>query len=214
VSNNLTRLRALYTPVVCDALDSLGLRDCAMDPGLTRIAGEASIAGTAATLEVIAVDSAPVQPYKLQFEAIDAIEPDQIVIVSAPNVSSAFWGELITTGAKRRGGVGAVVDGYSRDTAKVQEHGFGVWARGTHPADSLGRLNAINRNVPVACGGVDVVPGDYILCDRDGIVVVPQAVIAEVLDLAESKVRAEDTVRGMLASGATIAETYAAIGVM
>jgi len=210
----ISRLRELYSPVVSDALDSLGLRERTLDPALVRIAGPGTVVGRATTMQVIAVDTPPAEPYKVQFEAIDAVKPYQIMMVSAPDVRSAFWGELLTTGARQRGATGAVVDGYCRDIEKVRAHEFGVWARGTHPADSLGRLDAVSRDVPISCGGVRVVPGDYVLADSDGIVVVPAALIEEVLELAERKVAAEDDVRARLLAGSSVLSTYLETGVM
>jgi regulator of RNase E activity RraA len=210
----LDRLTKLYTPVVCDALDALGYRDRSMDPALAPLAGPPSIAGRAATIQVIAVDKAPDQPYHVQFEAVDALRPSEIMVVSAPEVRCAFWGELITTRAMENGCVGTVVDGYCRDLPKIRTRPFGVWARGSHPADSLGRLDAISWNAPISCGGVRVAPGDYLLCDVDGVVVVPHEVITETLDLADAKQRTEDEVRTTLRSGLTIANTYDRYGVM
>jgi regulator of RNase E activity RraA len=210
----ITRLRALYTPVVSDALDSLGLRERTLDPAIVRVAGPTNAAGRATTMQVIAVDSPPAEPYKVQFEAIDAVQEGQMMMVSAPDVRSAFWGELLTTGARTRGSSAAIVDGYCRDIEKVRAQDFGVWARGTHPADSLGRLDAISRDVPISCGGVRVVPGDYVLADSDGVVVVPAALIDEVLQLAERKMAAEDEVRARLLSGSSVMHTYLETGVM
>lgn len=214
MSDQLSRLKALYTPVVSDALDSLGYRECTLDPAIVRLAGGGVVAGRATTITVIAVDNPPAEPYKVQFQAIDDIEPDEIVVVSAPDVRSAFWGELLTTGALQRGGVGALIDGYCRDIDEMRSHDFGVWARGAHPADSLGRLNAISRDVPVSCGGVRVVPGDYILCDSNGVVVIPAAEIEAVLDAAEKKSLSEDDVRERLLAGSSVLSTYLEVGVM
>lgn len=210
----LSRLGRLYSPVVADALDALGLRGRTMDPDFSPLAGPEVIVGRAATLHVIAVDQAPAMPYQVQFEAVDALKPGDIMVVAAPDVRSAFWGELITTRAMEKGCVGTVVDGYCRDLPKIRTHNFGVWARGTHPADSLGRLDAVAWNVPVSCGGVQVLPGDYLLCDLDGIVVVPAGLIDTALELAEAKERTEDEVRDTLRSGATIVDTYEQFGVM
>lgn len=210
----LARLSRLYTPVVSDALDALGFRDRSVDPAIVQLAGGGTLVGRAATLQVIAVDAPPEQPYRVQFEAVDALQPGEIMVVSAPEVRSAFWGELITTRAMEKGCVGTIVDGYCRDLPKIRTHAFGVWARGTHPADSLGRLDAVSWNAPISCGGVRVAPGDYILGDVDGVVIVPQAAIMETLTLAEEKQRTEDEVRDTLRSGSTISDTYDKFGVM
>lgn len=208
------RLRALYSAVVSDVLDDVGVRDRAMQAALTPLGKLRRMAGRAATLEVVAVDRIPQEPYKVQFAAIDALRTGEILVVAAPPVASAFWGELITTRALARGCVGVVVDGYSRDVARIRRHEFGVWARGTHPADSLGRLDAVGFGEPVVCGGVRVSPGDYLVADEDGVVVIPTELAEDVISRAERKAATEDQVRSRLAAGESIADTYARYKVM
>src|SRR5690606_38799079 len=103
------RLRALYSAVVSDVLDDVGVRDRAMQAALTPLGSVRRMAGRAATLEVVAVDRIPQEPYKVQFAAIDALRTGEILVVAAPPVASAFWGELITTRALARGCDGVVV---------------------------------------------------------------------------------------------------------
>lgn len=213
--DQLSRLGALYSAVVADALDAIGLRDRTLAPGLVPLGGAAKVAGRAATLRVVAVDAVPARPYAVQFAAVDALRPgDLMVVETPPERPSAFWGELITTRALVNGCVGALVDGYSRDVEQIRRRGFPLWARGTHPADSAGRLDAVARDVAVTVGGVRVEPGDLVLADVDGVVVVPAARAAEVIAAAEVKAGVEDTVRAELAGGHTIVETYAKHGVM
>ncbi|TDD64416.1 RraA family protein [Jiangella aurantiaca] len=208
------RLGALYSAVVSDVLDDVGFRHATMAPALHGLGAPARMAGRAATLDVIAVDVVPDERYTVQFQAVDRLRAGEIMVVSAPDVPSAFWGELITTRAMVEGCVGAVVDGYTRDLRRIRDHDFGLWARGTHPADSAGRLEAVRGGVPVTCGGVRVEPGDYVLADGDGVVVVPAAMAADVVAAAEEKARTEDTVRETLRAGAGIVETYDRYGVM
>jgi regulator of RNase E activity RraA len=214
VNSFVSRLATLHTAVVSDALDQLGVRAQTMAPGLHAVGIPTAVAGRAATLEVVAVDTVPAEPYVVQFQAVDALQAGEVMVVAAPEVASAFWGELITERAKARGCTGVVVDGYCRDIQRIRTGEFAVWARGVHPADSAGRLDAVRYGVPVVCAGVRVEPGDYLLGDDDGVVVVPEGLIEEVLALAEDKARTEDAVRDVLRSGAGIADTYAKYGVM
>ena len=215
MSNSVERLRQLSTALVSDALDALGRRNQNMLPDIHRLAGPQRIAGTASTLRAVEAHEMPMAPYKVQFDAIDGLEENQILVVAAPDVASAFWGELITSRARRRGAVGAVVDGYCRDLSQIRDRNdFGVWARGTHPADSLGRLDAVDWNAPVICRGVEVRPRDFVLCDIDGVVVVPADLIEPALGLAEDKKRTEDQVRKDLGSGSSIGDAYERFGVM
>lgn len=212
--NLVERFAALYSAVVADVLDELGHRNTTMAPGLGRLSGHGTLAGRAATMRVIAVDEVPSQPYRVQFEAVDELRAGEVMVVSAPDIASAFWGELISTRAAVKGCLGAVVDGYCRDVTAIQRRGFPVFGRGTHPADSAGRLDAVEFGTTVQCGGVTVHHGDIIVADADGITVVPQSLAAEVLVLAEQKSRTEDEVREVLRGGATIGDTYDRFGVM
>lgn len=208
------RFGGLYSAVVADVLDELGHRRTTMVPGLVRLSGQGTLAGRAATMRVVAVDAIPAQPYRVQFAAVDELAAGEVMVVAAPDVASAFWGELISTRAAVKGCLGAVVDGYCRDLAAIQARGFPVHARGSHPADSAGRLDAVEFGTPIECGGVTVNPRDIIVADIDGVTVVPHELAEEVLALAEQKSQTEDEVREVLREGATIVETYDQFGVM
>lgn len=208
------RLSALHTAVVSDALDAVGVEDRVMNPGVVALGRMRRAAGRAATLSVSRVDEIPAEPYRVQFAAIDVLRPGEILVVAAADAASAFWGELITTRALARGGVGVVVDGYCRDIAQVRRQEFGVWARGTHPADSLGRMDGTAFGGPITCAGARVSPGDYVIADEDGVVVVPAELATEVVERAAAKAAIEDEVRSALAAGESIADTYARYRVM
>ena len=102
---------------------------------------------------------------------MDALEPGDVMVVST--CRGSYWGELLATASRLRGARGIVVDAYTRDTLALIEMGFPTFAAGIHCADSLGRIDVDGFDVPVSCGGVDVVPGDLVLGDHDGVVVVP-----------------------------------------
>src|SRR5438105_11524686 len=126
----------------------------------------------------------------------------------------SYWGELLSTAARYRGCRGVVIDGFTRDTRAIADMGFPVFCRGVHPADSLGRLDVLAHNVPIVCGGVTVLPGDLVLADHDGVVVLPQAVAEQALQAAEEKVRGENLVRQKLAEGMSATEAFRRYGVL
>jgi 4-hydroxy-4-methyl-2-oxoglutarate aldolase len=211
----LTRYEQLYTAVVADVLDALGHRRQTLAPGITALDAGGPLAGYAATLRVEAVDEVPETPYVVQFRAVDELRDGDVMVVEAPpSVASAFWGELISTRAEAAGCRGAIVDGYTRDSAAIRRRGFRVWARGTHPADSAGRLDAVEAGGRIRCGGVTVEPGDVILADADGIVVTPRTLAERVATLAEEKAATETAVRQELRAGRTVSDTYDEYGVM
>ena len=92
-------------------------------------------------------------------------------------------GNLMATTAKVRGLAGMVIDGGARDVEELEEIGFPVWSRSLTPATSVGRYVPVAKNVPVVCGGVTVRPGDWIVADRTGVVVVPREALPRVLEL-------------------------------
>jgi regulator of RNase E activity RraA len=144
--------------------------------------------------------------------AVDALRPGDVMVVSECHWS--FWGELLSTAARYRDCRGVVIDGYTRDTRAIIAMGFPVFCRGIHPADSLGRLDVIEHDVPIHCGGVLVYPGDLILADDDGVVVVPQGVAEQALTAAEEKIRGENLVRKALAEGMSVTEAFRRYGVL
>lgn len=207
------RLAALYTPVVADVLDRLGYRDQSLHADIRPLATGLVAAGVARTVRTIpAADLSPPEPYKGEMAAVDALGPGDVMVVSRCDWS--FWGELLSTAARCRGCRGVVIDGFTRDTRAIIAMGFPVFCRGIHPADTLGRLDVAEHDVPIHCGGVLVRPGDLVLADDDGIVIVPRGVADRAIELAEEKVRGENLVRKALAEGMSVTEAFRRYGVL
>ena len=207
------RLAKLYTPVVADVLDKLGFRSQCLHPRVRPLWPEAKAAGFALTVQTVpARDVAPAHPYEGELAAVDSLRAGDMLVVSESACS--FWGELLSTAAVYRGCRGVVLDGPTRDSGAILEMSFPVFHVGFHPADSLGRLDVVGHNVPVNCGGVLVYPGDLVLADHDGVVVVPLAAAEETLRLAEEKVSGENLVRKALADGMTTTQAFAKFGIL
>jgi 4-hydroxy-4-methyl-2-oxoglutarate aldolase len=207
------RLILLYTPVVADVLDRLGYREQCLRADIRPLSRGMVAAGVARTVRTIpAPELATAEPYKGEMAAVDALRPGDVLVVSDCHWS--FWGELLSTAARHRGCRGVVIDGYTRDTRAIIAMGFPVFCRGIHPADSLGRLDVAEHDVPIDCGGVLVQPGDLVLADDDGVVVVPQGVAEPVLAAAEEKVRGENRVRQALSQGLSVTEAFRRYGVL
>jgi 4-hydroxy-4-methyl-2-oxoglutarate aldolase len=205
----------LYTAVVSDALDSLGIRNQAMREYLRPVSPGRAFCGWARTIACSDVYHVPEEPYAMEIEAIDSILPGELVVVSTQQSQrNAPWGELLSTAAKARGARGAVIDGLVRDVRKIEELGFPVHAAGIKPVDSMGRGMVTAYNVPVECGEVLVSPGDLVFADFDGVVVIPQAHVEEVLRLALDKASRENSSRAELMRGAYLRDVYAKYGVL
>lgn len=128
----------------------------------------------------------PALSTKHSVEMIDNAKPGEVgVIVMEGTLDIAAMGNLMGTAAKVRGMAGMVIDGAVRDVWDLRRMGLTVYARSTSPATAVGRYATVARNVPVECAGVTVRPGDIIVADEDGVVVVPQERAAEVLKKAQ-----------------------------
>jgi 4-hydroxy-4-methyl-2-oxoglutarate aldolase len=210
---HVERLATLYTPVVADVLDRLGYRDQSLRADIRPLSPGMVAAGVARTVRTVpSPELAPAEPYKGEMAAVDALGPGDVMVVSTCDWS--FWGELLSTAARHRGCRGVVIDGYTRDTSAIKAMGFPVFCRGIHPADSLGRLDVAEHDVPIHCGGVLVLPGDLVLADDDGVVIIPKAVAERAIALAEEKVRGENLVRKALAEGMSVTDAFRRYGVL
>jgi regulator of RNase E activity RraA len=149
--------RNLYTAVLSDALDDLGIRDRAMYEHLRPVSDDLVFAGWARTVSCVDLHYTPEDPYALEIEALDSVLPGEVVVVgTGESKRNAPWGELLSTAAMARGARGAVVDGLIRDVKKILALGFPVFAAGMKPVDSRGRGVVMGYNVPVECGRVTV----------------------------------------------------------
>ena len=121
---------------------------------------------------------------------------------------------LLTTAAKNRGCVGAIVDGAIRDVDKIAAMQFPVFAKSRCVYDSLNRQRVIDVDVPVEIDGVRFEPGDLVVADADGVVVVPKRVEDDVLKLAFAKVLGENQVRDAIRAGMTSREAFKTFGIL
>jgi 4-hydroxy-4-methyl-2-oxoglutarate aldolase len=137
----------------------------------------------------------PALSTKHSVEMIDNAEPGEVgVIVMEGTLEIAAMGNLMATAAKVRGMAGMVLDGAIRDVWDIRRMGLTVYARSLSPRTAVGHYATVARNVPVECAGVTVRPGDIIVADEDGVVVVPQERAQEVLKKAQE---IDDRERGM-----------------
>jgi 4-hydroxy-4-methyl-2-oxoglutarate aldolase len=200
----------LYSAVLADVLDSLGQRHSALPCDIRPLRTTWKILGRAATLTAVAVNAEPEKPYALELECIDALRAgDVLVATTQGHRSSALWGELLSTAARAHGAVGVVLDGLTRDAAKILDMDFPVFAAGLSPLDSKGRLDAIAHGQLIRIGDCTVRPGDYVFGDIDGVVVVPADLAEQVFPLALEKVTGENRVREELTRGRSVREVFA-----
>jgi regulator of RNase E activity RraA len=202
----------LYSGVISDVLDSLGNMHHALAPHIRPLDESLVLFGrvrTALYAPVYHVEPGR-NPYELEIALIDSLRPDDIAVMACPvGGRIAPWGELLTTAAMARGAAGCVTDGMVRDVRLIREMRFPVFAGAIGPLDSKGRGEVRAIDVPVECGGAAVAPGDWIFGDVDGVVVVPERLGRQTVELALQKVLAENTVRTELAAGEPLSVVFA-----
>ncbi|HIM23970.1 MAG TPA: RraA family protein, partial [Verrucomicrobia bacterium] len=157
----------------------------------------------------------PAEPYKLELQAIDSMQADDVFVVDAGhNKQSAFWGELLSTACLAKGVRGVVMSTCSRDLWALNGMNFPVFGIGCTPADSKGRIDVVELGQAVTIDGVTARNGDYLIGDEDGVVIIPQEVADETLKLAQKKMSGENTVRNELAAGVPVGEVFAKHGIL
>jgi regulator of RNase E activity RraA len=207
----------LFTAVLSDCLDQVGIMDQALPSSIRPLDDGLVMAGRARTAAFMEVYHVPAgsNPYELEIALIDSLESDQIPVFACSNPARiAPWGELLSTTANHRGAAGALMDGCVRDIKAIRAMKFPVFHGGIAPLDSRGRGKIMAIDVPIHCGGVKVAPGDLVFGDADGVVVIPQAVEAQVLDLAFEKVSGERNTLRDLQRGDKLADVFARYGIL
>jgi 4-hydroxy-4-methyl-2-oxoglutarate aldolase len=163
--------------IIADAMGRIG----AMANTIKPVWRNARLLGTALTVEL------PWGDNLFLHKANCLVGPGYVLVASTGDCTThAAWGDLMTRAAGKAGAGGLVIDGAVRDVADIEAMQFPVFAQGITP-QSTSREKAGRINVPVRCGGIEVAPGDLIIGDSDGVVVVPRAKIQEILERAAAK---------------------------
>lgn len=204
----------LYTPVVGDVLDTLGLCRQFLPPPVQPMRTEMKLIGRAMPVLMIDVYGPQRQPFGKLTEALDQLEPGDVYLASGGAMRCAYWGEILTATARVRGANGAVINGYHRDTPQVLEQGWPVFSRGRYAQDSAVRTQVADYRCPIEVGAVTVMPGDLVFGDLDGVVVVPRAHEAEVVERAIEKARGEKLVRKEIEAGMSSTRAFAKYGIL
>ncbi|MEV1329328.1 RraA family protein [Micromonospora costi] len=175
--------RALATASVADAVEQFGVRGYLT--GHIRPILPGKLVGPAVT--VLEEPSETVEPPTYALRAIEESEPGSVICIAAGGADVAVWGGLMAAGASVRGIGGAVLDACVRDVEEIRRDypNLPIYARGSVPATTVGRYRTVSLNEPVDMGGVTISPGDLIIADSDGVVCVPAARMAEVLEAAQ-----------------------------
>ncbi|MCH8511178.1 MAG: RraA family protein [Kiritimatiellae bacterium] len=204
----------LYTPVVGDILDAMGRYHQFLPQPVQPLRAPMKIAGRAMPFRYADVDGPQAKPFGLLTEALDDIRPGEVVVAGGGSHRSAYWGELLTATARTRGGVGAVIDGYHRDTPQVLAQNWPVFSWGRYAQDSSVRVAVAAFRCPIELGGVWIEPGDLVFGDMDGVLIIPAAMVTEVIQAALEKARGEKVVLKAIENGMTATEAFRSYGIL
>ena len=206
--------RELYTPVVGDILDDLGYSHQFLPQPIQPLREDMRLAGRAMPVVMIDVFGKQKKPFGLLTEALDQLQPGEIYLASGGEMRCAYWGEILTATAKKRGAVGAVINGFHRDTPKVLEQNWPVFSRGRFAQDSGVRTQVVDYRCPIEIGQVTVQPGELIFADLDGALVIPKAVESEAIERALAKARGEKLVRKEIEGGMSSTAAFKKYGIL
>jgi 4-hydroxy-4-methyl-2-oxoglutarate aldolase len=208
----------LYSAVLSDTMDGLGLMEQALKPFVRPLDDTLVLFGRARTgLYMPRYQVAEGEdPYEVEIALVDDLKPGDVAVFACggPTDRIAPWGELLTTAAQVRGATGCLTDGLIRDIKRIREMAFPVFHGGIGPLDSKGRGKMMEMDCRVVCGGVEVAAGDWVFGDADGVVVIPQGVAEETFAKALEKVAAENHTRDELRAGRTLREVFDQFGIL
>lgn len=201
-------LAAFSAATVSDALDRLGLRGSAH--GIGPLSDSAAVfCGRAYTVRYVNSGSTPgtVGDY------LDDVAPGQVVVLdNGGRTDCTVWGDILTTMAADRGVAGTVIHGVCRDVARALELGYPIHSRGRFMRTGKDRVEVSDVQRPITLGDAQVVPGDLILGDADGVVVVPQSAEEAVLQVAKEISERESAIVADILAGSTLAAARAKHG--
>jgi len=203
----------LGTAHIGDVLDLMGHHHQYLPPAICSMTPDVKMAGFA--MPVLEVDCPQAdRTFGLLFEALDSVGQDEVYVASGGSLTYALWGELMTGRAKSQGGAGAVLNGYTRDTTQIREMDFPVFAVGSYGQDQRGRGKVAAYRVPIRIGETAVNSGDLLVGDGDGVLCVPQDLVAEAVEKALEKKATEDRIAIEIADGLSTTEAFEKYGVM
>jgi regulator of RNase E activity RraA len=200
-------------PAVCDALYELGLREQVLPSTLRPLFPDRGFVGLAHTVAGREISPAVgwdegVVRMRSYLEVFEHLEPDSVLVSTTADGFVGHFGELTGNAAQRRGCVGVVLDGNLRDVTGLREIGLPVVYRDFSPRNGIGRWEMTAEQEPVQIGDVVIRPGDLVIAEFEGVLVVPREEAGMVLERAEAIVGAEALVRDEIRQGSTPSASF------
>ena len=213
----------LFTSVVGDVMDKLGLFHQFLPPGIKPLRDDMVLIGR--SMPVLSVDGfgertsgsankLMEKPFGLMLEALDDLKPNEVYVNTGSSPRAALWGEMMSTRALKLGATGAVLNGYSRDTRAILKLNFPTFSLGSYGQDSAPRYKVVDFRIPVEIGNVSIKPGDILFGDVDGVCCIPTEAKTEVFTKALEKARGEKLVRKALEEGSSAVLAFKKYGIL
>jgi len=204
------RLSVLYSGVLADVMDDMGLRKQVLGSHFRPLFPDMTLAGPAYPVRGRArVAESGDDPRYMQIKMIENIRRGSVVVVDPGGEKhAAHWGELMSRASRAQGAVGAVVAGNVRDCNLIREVGFPVFHTKFSPLTAVWRFETTDFLIPITIDDVVISPGDFLHGDYDGVLVIPRTAIDEVLSTAEELKSKEKLMQKGLAEGRTIRELF------
>lgn len=212
----------LFSAVVGDTMDKMGCTRQFLPPTIQPLREDMVVAGRA--LPVLVADyfservngqtSLGDKPFGLLFHALDDLKPNEVYLATGGTPNYALWGELLSTRALQLGAVGAVLNGYARDTRGILRLNFPTFSMGRYAQDQGARGKVVDFRIPIEIGAVRIEPGDIVFGDLDGVCIIPRSIETEVIRGALEKVRGENLVRSALEDGMNAVDAFDKFGIM
>jgi len=200
-NNNIERWRDMSTTNISDAMDKLGINGGCL--GITPIIQGLKMVGTAYTVHYIPCG----QVKGTVGDYIDDVKPGEVIVIDdAGRDYCTVWGDILTLYSKTNGIAGTVIDGVCRDIPNIREIVYPVFSKGHYMVTGKDRVEVDAVQVPVSISGVQVKPGDVLVGDDTGVVVIPQDRADEVYEVAKEIGEAEDGIEKLVAEGHSITE--------
>ena len=208
-------LRAVGTPTLTGELDKayrnsymIGIEPLAVRSGQRMVGRARTLRFIPYREDMVAAqyDSLTASPHR---SALEDVGPGEVLVIDAGGSrEAAVLGDMFTRRVMERGGTGVVIDGVVRDPSAIREVGLPVFARGVHGAGITRALMSVGRDEPVRCGGVPVIPGDVVVGDEDGVVVMSPGVAAQMAEAAFEHQEEEVWIRERLEAGESLHDVY------
>lgn len=211
------RYKKLYTALIYDAMESIGLGGRSMESGIYPLTVDMKVAGPAFTVRRQTTPSTDPYTHNIRLGLIKSMTPGCILLSDVQgNKNCGQFGEITATAMRAAGCAGAVIDGSTRDSNYLINMNFPTFCRFRNPVEGLGRSMITEYQIPIYVNGIDgmirVDPGDFLFGDYDGVVIVPKDKTIEVLEIAENWFNSEKKSRQAMAEGMDPFEVYNRFG--